>query len=246
MNTPLPTVSELVTSVTASEHTDLDRVRGAVAMADDLGALGDELVNHFVEAARTAGCSWAQIGAQLGVSKQAAQQAFVTPAPRRGRFGRRGGGGGGFRRMSEAARAVILAAREEAGALGHDSVGTEHLLLALGEGSGTAAAALRRAGIDQAAVRSAVERIVGRGTPGPSGHRPFSPGAKKAMELALREAIRLHQDRIGTEHLLLGVIRGGEGVAAQVLVKDLGVDLNALRETVLEMVRDAAGGPAAG
>jgi ATP-dependent Clp protease ATP-binding subunit ClpC len=144
--------------------------------------------------------------------------------------------------MSESARAVIVAAREEAGALGHDFVGTEHLLLALGEGSGTAAAALRRAGVDPAAVRRAVEARVGRGTAGAGGHRPFSPRAKKVMELGLREAIRLHQDRIGTEHLLLGLIREGEGVAAQVLVKDLGVDLGALQETVLEQLRDPAAG----
>lgn len=246
MTPPLPTVKDLVSTVATTEHTDLDRVRAAVALADDLGALGDELVNHFVEAARTANCSWAQIGAQLGVSKQAAQQAFVAPAPRRGRFGRRGTGLGGPRRMTEAARAAIIAAREEAGALGHDFVGTEHLLLALGEGSGTAAVALRKLGIDQAGIRRGVEAIVGRGTAGPSGHRPFSPRAKKVMELALRESIRLQQDRIGTEHLLLGLVREGEGVGAQVLVQQLDVDLAKVSETVLEIVSERGGAPTAG
>src|SRR3982750_2199958 len=142
MTFSLPTVEQLVSSVAAAEDTDLDRVRAAVVMADDLGALGDEVVNHFVEAARGAGCSWSQIGAQLGVSKQAAQQAFVAPPRRRGRFGRRPDGmltG----RMGPTARAAIKGAFEEAKGLGHDHVGTEHLLLSAGEGAGLAAVALR-------------------------------------------------------------------------------------------------------
>src|SRR5829696_5095939 len=118
MTTSLPTVSQLVSSVTAAEDTELDRVRAAVVMADDLGALGDEVVNHFVSAARQSGCSWSQIGAQLGVSKQAAQQAFVAPTPRRTRFGRRPEARPRGR-WSAAAKAVIVGAREEAGSLGH-------------------------------------------------------------------------------------------------------------------------------
>src|SRR5215218_2005413 len=85
----LPTVQQLVESVSATEADELERVGRAVVMADDLGTLGDQVVTHFVESARASGCSWSQIGAQLGVSKQAAQQAFVAPTPRRGRFGGR-------------------------------------------------------------------------------------------------------------------------------------------------------------
>src|SRR5215217_2152567 len=107
MTTSLPTVSQLVSSVTAAEDTELDRVRAAVVMADDLGALGDEVVNHFVAAARQSGCSWSQIGTQLGVSKQAAQQAFVAPTPRRGRFGGRRPEMRPRGRWSAAAKAVI-------------------------------------------------------------------------------------------------------------------------------------------
>src|SRR3954452_16059561 len=130
--TSLPTVEQLVSSVAAAEDTDLDRVRAAVVMADDLGTLGDEVINHFVEAARGAGCSWSQIGAQLGVSKQAAQQAFVASPRRRGRFGRRPDGVFGGR-MGPSARAAIKAASGEAKELGPDHVGPEHLLLTIGE-----------------------------------------------------------------------------------------------------------------
>jgi hypothetical protein len=238
--TTLPTARQLIDAVDAAEVTELDRVRAAVVMADDLGTLGDQVVNHFVGAARQAGCSWSQIGGQLGVSKQAAQQAFVAPTPRRARFGRRGetrprG------RWSAALKAVIVAARDEAAALGHDHVGTEHLLLALGEGSGVAAEALRRLGVDQDALRGHVVAVAGGGTTGTSGRHPFTPRAKKVLELAVRESIRLQHDELRTEHLLLAVVREGEGVAAQILVQKLGIDLARVRQTVLDLLSD--GGP---
>jgi hypothetical protein len=245
MTTSLPTVAQLVSSVTAAEGTDLDRVRAAVVMADDLGAVGDQVVNHFVEAARGAGCSWSQIGAQLGVSKQAAQQAFVAPTHRRGRFGRRQEGRFGGR-MGPGARAAIKGACEEAAALGHDHVGTEHFLLALGEGTGVAAAALRRLGVDQEAVRGHVDDIVARGTPGGSGYPPLTARTKKVLELAVRESIRLHHDRVGTEHLLLAIVREGDGMAAQILVQKLGLELSQVRQTVLDVIKETAGGPPAG
>jgi hypothetical protein len=236
----LPSVQQLIASVDAAEFTELDRVRAAVVMADDLGAIGDQVVTHFVEEARTSGCSWSQIGAQLGVSKQAAQQAFVAATPRRGRFGRRpemrprG-------RWSAAAKAVIVGAREEAGALGHNHVGTEHLLLALAEGSGVGAAALGKLGVDPDAVRTHVVEIIGRGTVDGSLRRPFTPRTKKVLELAVRESIRLQHEDLRTEHLLLGLVREGEGVAAQILVQRLGVELPRVTQTVLDLLKD--GGP---
>ena len=235
---PLPTVSQLVSSVTAAEATELDRVRVAVVMADELGALGDEVVTHFVEAARKSGCSWSQIGAELGVSKQAAQQAFVAPTPRRSRFGRRPAGQPRWRWTTEA-RAVLVDAREEAGVLGHDYIGTEHLLVALGEGTGLAARALRELGVSQDVVRDHVEEIIGRGTRGLSGHRPLTPRSKKVLELAVREAVRLKHDQLGTEHLLLALVREGNGVAAQILVEKLGVDLSRVSQTVMELLEDS-------
>jgi hypothetical protein len=236
----LPSVEQLIASVDASEFTDLDRVRAAVVMADDLGTIGDQVVTHFVEAARTSGCSWSQIGTQLGVSKQAAQQAFVDPIPRRGRFGRRpemrprG-------RWSAAAKAVIVGAREQAGTLGHNHVGTEHLLLALAEGSGVAATALADLGVTPDVVRTHMVEILGRGTGDGSLRRPFTPRTKKVLELAVRESIRLQHDELRTEHLLLGLVREGEGVAAQILVQRLGLDLPRVRQAVLDRLKD--GGP---
>jgi ClpA/ClpB-like protein len=236
----LPSVQHLIATVDATEFTELDRVRAAVVMADDLGVIGDQVVTHFVEAARTSGCSWSQIGAQLGVSKQAAQQAFVAATPRRGRFGRRpemrprG-------RWSAAAKAVVVGAREEAGALGHDHVGTEHLLLALARGSGVAATALRSVGAEPDVVLAHVVEIIGRGSGDRSLRRPFTPRAKKVLELSVRESVRLHHDDLRTEHLLLGLVREGDGVAAQILTQKLGVDLPRVSKTVLDLLTD--GGP---
>jgi len=215
-------------------------VRAAVVMADDLGTLGDQVVSHFVEAARHSGCSWSQIGEQLGVSKQAAQQAFVSPTPRRGRFGRRPA----VRRhgrWSDDAKAVIIGAQEESGALGHDHVGTEHLLLALTRGTGPAATALRQLGVDHTAVRAHLDELIGRGTVGKSGRRPFGPRTKKVLELAVRESIHLQHPELRAEHVLLAIVREGEGMAAQILVQKVGVDLAQVRQTVLHLLRD--GGP---
>jgi hypothetical protein len=234
---PLPTASQLIAAVDESEFTELDRVRAAVVMADDLGALGDQVVSHFVEAARQSGCSWSQIGAQLGVSKQAAQQAFVAATPRRARFGRRPPAHRHGRWTADA-KAVLIRARDEAGVLGHDYLGTEHLLVALVDGTGVAADALRRLGVDQSAVRRHIEEIIGRGL-APSGRRPVTPRAKKVLELAVRESIRLQHGELATEHLLLAIVREGEGVAAQILVQKLGLDLAQVRQTVLDLLTDA-------
>jgi len=239
MTSALPTAQQLVASVTAAEATELDRVRAAVVMADALGSLGDTVVTHFVEAARASGCSWSQIGAQLGVSKQAAQQAFVAPTPRRGRFGRRPAVPP--IQWNPVIQTVIAAARGEAAALDQNYVGTEHLLLGLGAGTGVAAEALRRLGVDQEAVRACIVDIVGRGTGGGRGDQPLTPRTKKVLELAVRESVRLKQDEVGTEHVLLALVREGEGVAAQILVRRLGVDLPDVTRTVMDLL--TAGGP---
>ena len=120
--------------------------------------------------------------------------------------------------------------------LNHDYIGTEHILLGLiHEGEGVAAKALESLGISLEAVRQQVEEIIGQGQQAPSGHIPFTPRAKKVLELSLREALQLGHNYIGTEHILLGLIREGEGVAAQVLVK-LGADLNRVRQQVIELL----------
>ena len=120
--------------------------------------------------------------------------------------------------------------------LDHNYIGTEHLLLGLiHEGEGVAAKALEAMGISLDAVRQQVEEIIGRGQQAPSGHIPFTPRAKRVLELSLRESGQLGHNYIGTEHILLGLVREGEGVAAQVLVK-LGADLNRVRQMVIQLL----------
>jgi len=157
-----------------------------------------------------------------------------------------------FERFTDRARRVVVLAQEEARMLNHNYIGTEHILLGLiHEGEGVAAKALESLGISLEAVRQQVEEIIGQGQQAPSGHIPFTPRAKKVLELSLREALQLGHNYIGTEHILLGLIREGEGVAAQVLVK-LGADLNRVRQQVIQLLSGyqgkepaAAGGPAA-
>ncbi len=158
-----------------------------------------------------------------------------------------------FERFTDRARRVIVLAQDEAKLLNHNFIGTEHLLLGLiHEGEGVAAKALEQLGIALEAVREQVEEIIGQGQQVPTGHIPFTPRAKKVLELSLREALQMNHNYIGTEHILLGLIREGEGVAAQVLIK-LGADLGRVRSTVLQLItgyqgREAsmAGAPEAG
>jgi ATP-dependent Clp protease ATP-binding subunit ClpC len=141
-----------------------------------------------------------------------------------------------FERFTDRARRVVVLAQEEARGLNHNYIGTEHILLGLiHEGEGVAAKALESLNISLEAVRQQVEEIIGQGQAAPTGHIPFTPRAKKVLELSLREALQLGHNYIGTEHILLGLIREGEGVAAQVLQK-LGADLNRVRQTVIQLL----------
>ncbi|GAB4582703.1 ATP-dependent Clp protease ATP-binding subunit [Nocardia sp. NPDC127526] len=147
-----------------------------------------------------------------------------------------------FERFTDRARRVVVLAQEEARMLNHNYIGTEHILLGLiHEGEGVAAKSLESLGISLEGVRSQVEEIIGQGQQAPSGHIPFTPRAKKVLELSLREALQLGHNYIGTEHILLGLIREGEGVAAQVLVK-LGADLNRVRQQVIQLLSGYQGG----
>jgi hypothetical protein len=141
-----------------------------------------------------------------------------------------------FEKFTDRARQAVVYAQEEARLLNHNYIGTEHILLGLvQEGGGVGATALDSLGVSLENVRQRVEEIIGTGAVPPSGHVPFTPRAKKVLELALREALQLGHNFIGTEHLLLGLIREGEGVAAQVLV-DLGADLGRARDAVLQII----------
>jgi ATP-dependent Clp protease ATP-binding subunit ClpC len=141
-----------------------------------------------------------------------------------------------FERFTDRARRVVVLAQEEAKMLNHNYIGTEHILLGLiHEGEGVAAKALESLSISLDSVREQVQDIIGQGQQQPTGHIPFTPRAKKVLELSLREALQLGHNYIGTEHILLGLIREGEGVAAQVLVK-LGADLNKVRQQVIQLL----------
>ena len=152
-----------------------------------------------------------------------------------------------FERFTDRARRVVVLAQEEARLLNHNYIGTEHILLGLiHEGEGVAAKALESLEISLDDARTQVHEIIGHGGQAPSGHIPFTPRAKKVLELSLREALQLGHNYIGTEHILLGLIREGEGVAAQVLA-NLGADLEVVRQRVIQLLSGYAGGePAAG
>jgi hypothetical protein len=146
-----------------------------------------------------------------------------------------------FERFTDRARRAIVLAQEEARLLDHDHIGTEHILLGLvHEGDGVAARALTELGISLEAVRSEVKEIIGQGERPPGGHIPFTSRAKKVLELSLREALGLGHNYIGTEHILLGLIREGQGVAAEVLVK-LGADHERVRQQVIRLLSGEAG-----
>ena len=143
-----------------------------------------------------------------------------------------------FERFTDRARRVVVLAQDEARRLDHNYIGTEHLLLGLiREGEGVAAKALEALGISLDTVRQQVEQIIGQGQQAPSGHIPFTPRAKKVLELSLRESQQMGHNYIGTEHILLGLIHPGDGVARQVLVK-LGADPNRVRQQVIRLLQE--------
>ena len=145
-----------------------------------------------------------------------------------------------FERFTEKAIKVIMLAQEEARRLGHNFVGTEQILLGLiGEGTGVAAKVLKSMGVNLKDARVEVEKIIGRGSGFVAVEIPFTPRAKRVLELSLEEARQLGHNYIGTEHLLLGLIREGEGVAARVL-ENLGVDLAKVRTQVIRMLGETA------
>lgn len=232
------TIDELVsrTRTEANSVDPLDLLATAAQQQQQLTDLGDELLDYWVAHARAAGCSWSRIGGVLGVSKQAVQQRHT---PRRGLLGKlkgttRGTSAGLFTRFHPDAREAIVLAQEEARRQRHDYIGTEHVLLGLlAESEGVAGRVLGAVGITLDAARQRSEEIIGGcGARAPSGHIPFTPRAKKVLELSLREAVNLGHNHIGTEHVLLAIEREGEGVAMQI-VHACGVQGDELREAVL-------------
>ncbi len=235
------TLDELITQTRglACSAEPLEVLASAARRQQELADLGDKLLDHFVQEARTAGCSWSQIGTALGVSKQAAQQRHSALRSLIGKFkgGVESAVAGMFTRFTAPARRVVVLAQEEARRLHHNYIGTEHLLLGLlAEGEGVGGQALLGAGITLEAARAGVEEIIGCGQTAPSGHVPFTPRSKKVLELSLRESHHLGHNYIGTEHLLLGLLREGEGVGVHVIVAQ-GVQLDQLRDSVLTLLK---------
>ena len=144
-----------------------------------------------------------------------------------------------FERFSNGSRQIIVSAQEAARLLNHNYIGTEHLLLGVLKAPDSGAAqTLVASGLDLAAARSAVVKIIGTGGTSPEGHIPFTPRAKTVLELSLREALQLGHNTILSEHIVLGLLREGEGVAVQVLVQHGHIDLEALRHEILQRLTD--------
>ncbi len=212
----------------------LQHLADAVALADRLGELADHLIGHFVDQARKAGATWTDIGQSMGVSKQAAQKRFVPKsADTRGSLD-----AGPFGRFTERARHVIVASQEEARAAGHDYLGTEHLVLGLlSEPDALAGRALAEQGITPEQIRAAMTVVLGPARDNVPEYIPYTPRAKKVLELTVREALRLGHNYVGTEHLVLGVLAEEEGVGAKTLV-GLGLDRDKAEEWMLAQIAE--------
>jgi hypothetical protein len=197
---------------------DLTRISEAHLRAQTLSDLGDQLVGHYVGKAKQAGASWSEIGDAIGVSKQAAQQRHAPHA---------------FERFTDLNRHGIVLAQEAARTHKHDSIGTEHLLLGLlGEPRGLAYGVLMAKAESEQRIRQAIEEAMPpAGQKALRGHIAFRTESKEAIEQASRASAELGHEWVGTEHMLLGLIRAEESLAAQIL-RNLGFTADELRETI--------------
>ncbi|WP_329150347.1 ATP-dependent Clp protease ATP-binding subunit [Streptomyces niveus] len=210
-------------------HTDaLDQLSDAVIAADHLGDVADHLIGHFVDQARRSGASWTDIGRSMGVTRQAAQKRFVAKPGE----GTDLDASQGFSRFTNRARKVVMAAQEESRAAGNDQTRPEHLALGLlSEPKGIGARAVAAQGVSVEAVRDAVEAILPPAVPDVPELIPYDAGAKKALELTFREALRMGHNYVGTEHILLALLEleDGKGV-----LSGLGIDKAATETFVSE------------
>ena len=189
--------------------------------------MADAVLGHFVDRCRRHGHSWTEISTALGVSKQAAHKRFSFTAQTLDRF-------------TERARRTVDAATRAARALGHNFVGPEHLLLGLfDQPQGLAARALAEAGVDPAALEAKVLEVVPRGTESLLDNPLSTPAASLTLQRALEEALRLGHNYIGTEHILLGLLKDRDGLAARAL-HDLGADSESVRSRLVDMVNAVA------
>ncbi|HEY2269204.1 MAG TPA: Clp protease N-terminal domain-containing protein [Streptosporangiaceae bacterium] len=244
MSQPPVRLDELIGYVRSQEGTALDHVSAAVGVSEHLGELADHLIGHFVDQARKTGASWTEIGRSMGVTKQAAQKRFVAKDTDWQTLLQEAFRAHPFARFTDRARRAVQAAQHEAREHRHDHIGTEHLALGmLAEPEGLAVRAVEALGISREATRQAlVAALPPPDAEGPvtAEDIPFTQPAKKVLELALREALLLGHNYIGTEHLLLGVLDEEDGLGARTL-NDLGVSREAAEQWLVpELQRMAA------
>jgi hypothetical protein len=217
---PPPRLDELIVYV-KTQHPDgdaLDHLSDAVLTSEHLGEVADHLIGHFVDQARKAGASWTEIGRSMGVTKQAAQKRFVPKRPAEDPLG-----GDMWARLTRRAQQVVLRAQQEARDARHDAIGTEHLLIAMThDPESLAAEAIVAQGVSLDTVRDAASQQLGPARDAIPGHIPFTSQAKKLRDLAIREALRLGHNYVGTEHMLLALLRDRKTAGAKALTR-LGV-----------------------
>jgi hypothetical protein len=229
-------LDELISYVKSQEETPLDQVSAAVRLADHLGEVSDHLIGHFVDQARKSGASWTEIGSSIGVTKQAAQKRFVSKDV----IGWQNFRSKPFERFTDRAKRALHAAQEEARDHLHDYVGTEHLALGLlHEPDGIAVKAIEALGVTSSAAHDALVAALGpaRVTERVSGDSGFTAKSRRVLELAVRDALRMGHNYIGTEHLLLGVLDEGSGLGGTTLI-DLGITPERVEEQVTAMLRE--------
>ena len=244
-----PRLDDLIELVRTNspEGDPIEQLRTAAALKSDLDEVTDALLGHFVDQARRAGASWSQIGEALGVSKQAVQQRHTSTeslarrllasiAPKWLREGP-----GFLTRFTPRAKSVVVSAQENARRLRHPYIGTEHVILGLfAEPESIGTRVLAGAGITPEAFEAAVLELTPVGDHEVHGHVPFTPRAKEALEHALREAVALGHNYIGTEHVLLGILRVSDGMAAK-LLGDLGLGHEQASAAVLRLLLGVPG-----
>ena len=207
-------LDDLIHTVANAHQDPLDRVAGAMELADELDEVGDSLIGHFVDQARRTGASWAQIGGSMGMSKQAAQKRFVGKAEPAGPSL---DPSQGFSRFNAEARAVVVAAQERAREANNDSIGVGHLLLGLvAAADSTAVRCLRALGVVLTEVQRLAEATLAPAAPNVPALIPFDPHVKEALQQAFVEAQSRQADSVGSEHVLLAmlVVERGAGVLA--------------------------------
>ncbi|GAA5101693.1 Clp protease N-terminal domain-containing protein [Nocardia iowensis] len=212
----------------------LDQLSDAVVAGDHLGEVADHLIGHFVDQARRAGASWTDIGASMGVTKQAAQKRFVPKGPGDPAEAAQMDPNAGFARFTTRARAVVMAAQEAARLAGNSQIGVQHVVLGLlSEPEGLAAKELLVSGLTLDAVRDAATAALPPGGDDVPPLIPFGPEAKKVLELSFREALRLGHNYIGTEHILLALLEQENGNG---LLSGLGVDKAKVEAHLVELL----------